>query len=118
MRRAGRVWQGSGSRRRVGQWPGCGTGKAPQADQDLDSIWDFISSDSIRAADKQIARRGEIFEMLLENPLAGRERRELRLGLRSFAVGNYVIFYVALPDGIEIVRVMHGRQDINSDDLQ
>ncbi len=56
--------------------------------------------------------------MLLENPLAGRERRELRLGLRSFAVGNYVIFYVALPDGIEVVRVMHGRQDINSDDLQ
>lgn len=56
--------------------------------------------------------------MLLENPLAGRERRELRFGLRSFAVGNYVIFYVALPDGIEVVRVMHGRQDINSDDLQ
>jgi len=56
--------------------------------------------------------------MLMENPLAGRERRELRTGLRSFAVGNYVIFYIPLPDGIEIIRVMHGRQDLGSDDLQ
>ncbi|MDA9502562.1 type II toxin-antitoxin system RelE/ParE family toxin [Bradyrhizobium sp. CCBAU 11357] len=92
--------------------------KAPQADLDLDSIWDFIASNSARAADKQIARIGEIFEMLLENPLAGRERRELKAGLRSFPVGNYVIFYIPLPDGVEIIRVMHGRQDINSDDMQ
>ncbi len=92
--------------------------KAPQADQDLDSIWDFIASDSVRAADKQIARIGEIFEMLVENPLAGRERRELHAGLRSFPAGNHVIFFVPLPDGVEIVRVMHGRQDIGSDDMQ
>jgi toxin ParE1/3/4 len=56
--------------------------------------------------------------MLLENPLAGRERRELRAGLRSFPVGNFVIFYVPLPDGIEIIRVMHGRQDIGAGDMQ
>ena len=92
--------------------------KAPQADLDLDSIWDFIASDSVRAADKQITRIGEIFEILLENPLAGRERRELRADLRSFPVGNYVIFYVPLPDGVEIIRVMYGRQDIGPDDMQ
>lgn len=92
--------------------------KAPQADLDLDSIWDFIASDSIRAAEKQIGRIGEIFEMLVENPLAGRERRELRVGLRSFPIGNYVIFYIPLPDGVEIIRVMHGRQDIDADDMQ
>ncbi|MBR0690718.1 type II toxin-antitoxin system RelE/ParE family toxin [Bradyrhizobium manausense] len=92
--------------------------KAPQADLDLDSIWDFIASDSVRAAEKQIGRIGEIFEMLVENPLAGRERRELRAGLRSFPVGNYVIFYVPLPDGVEIIRVMHGRQDMDAADMQ
>ncbi|RTM07658.1 MAG: type II toxin-antitoxin system RelE/ParE family toxin [Bradyrhizobiaceae bacterium] len=92
--------------------------KAPQADLDLDSIWDFIASDSVRSADKQIGRIGEIFEMLVDNPLAGRERLELRAGLRSFPAGNYVIFYVPLPDGVEIVRVMHGRQDIGADDMQ
>lgn len=56
--------------------------------------------------------------MLVQNPLAGRERWELRADLRSFPVGNYVIFYVPLPDGVEIVRVMHDRQDIASDDMQ
>jgi toxin ParE1/3/4 len=56
--------------------------------------------------------------MLVENPLAGRERRELRDSLRSFPAGNYVIFYVPLPDGVEIIRVMHGRQDIGPDDMQ
>ena len=56
--------------------------------------------------------------MLIENPLAGRERRELGASLRSFPVGSYVIFYVPLPDGVEIIRVMHGRQDIHADDVQ
>jgi toxin ParE1/3/4 len=37
--------------------------------------------------------------------------------LRSFPVGNYVIFYVALSDGVEVVRVMSGRQDIGADDV-
>lgn len=92
--------------------------KAPQADLDLDSIWEFIASDSIRAAEKQIERIGDILEMLVENPLAGRERRELRADLRSFPVGNYVIFYIPLHDGIEVIRVMHGRQDINAEDMQ
>jgi plasmid stabilization system protein ParE len=34
--------------------------------------------------------------------------------LRSFAVGNYVIFYQPLAgsDGVEIVRVIEGHRDI------
>ena len=55
--------------------------------------------------------------MLTQNPLAGRERRELRRDLRSFPVSSYVVFYVALADGIEVVRVMHGRQEIGTDDM-
>jgi toxin ParE1/3/4 len=55
--------------------------------------------------------------MLMQNPRAGRERPELQSRLRSFAVGTYVVFYFPLPDGIEIVRVMNGRQDVNADDM-
>jgi toxin ParE1/3/4 len=78
--------------------------KLRQADLDLDSIWSFIAADSVRAADGPINRIGEVFEMLLQNPLAGRARPELRQDLRSSPVGNYVIFY-------------SGRQDINADDM-
>lgn len=91
--------------------------KSPQADLDLDSIWNFIAADDVQAAERQIDRIGKIFQMLIENPLAGRERHELRKDLRSFPVGSYVVFYVPLPDGIEIIRVMHGRQDIDADDV-
>jgi toxin ParE1/3/4 len=55
--------------------------------------------------------------MLVQNPLAGRERPELQRGLRSFPVGSYLVFYLPLPDGVEVVRVMSGRQDIDADDM-
>ena len=91
--------------------------KLPQADRDLDSIWDYIATDSVIAATKQIDRIGDVFEMLTENPQAGRERKELRRGLRSFAVGSYILFYVALTDGVEVVLVLNGRQDVSADNM-
>jgi toxin ParE1/3/4 len=91
--------------------------KLPQADLDLDSIWNFIAADDAQAAERQINRIGKIFQMLVENPLAGRERPELRKNLRSFPVGSYVVFYIPLSDGIEVARVMNSRQDIDADDM-
>ena len=91
-------------------------GNRPQVEADLDSIWSFIAADNVRAADRLLDRIGKVFEMLVHTPLAGRERPELGRGLRSFAIGSYVIFYVAGSDGVEIVRVLNGRQDI--EDMQ
>jgi toxin ParE1/3/4 len=58
------------------------------------------------------------FDMLAENPLAGRARDDLAPKIRSFPVGNDIIFYLPLSDGIEVVRVLHGRQDIDADDMR
>jgi toxin ParE1/3/4 len=55
--------------------------------------------------------------MLVQNPQAGRRRPDLRQNVRSFAVDNYVIFYIPQSAGIDIIRVMHGRQDIGPADL-
>jgi len=92
--------------------------KHPRVDIDLDSIWSFIAADNVSAADRLIGRIGEAFEMLTENPLAGRERMDLRRGVHTFAVRNYVIFYLPHSDGIEVLRVMHGQQDIDADDIE
>jgi len=91
--------------------------KSPQAEIDITAIWNFIAADSVRAADAVIGRIEQTFDMLADAPFAGRSRDELRSNLRSFPVGNYIIFYVPLPDGVEVVRVMHGRQDIDADDI-
>jgi len=44
----------------------------------------------------------------------GRARPELGHGLRSFVVGQYVVFYRPSTKGIEIVRVLHGARDIGA----
>jgi toxin ParE1/3/4 len=46
--------------------------------------------------------------------LIGRSRDELAPGMRSFPVGRYVVFYLPLDDGIDVVRVLHGARDIET----
>jgi len=91
--------------------------KSPQAEADIALIWQFIADHSVKAADALLDRIDGTFDMLAQTPLAGRARNDLALRLRSFPIGSYVIFYVPVSDGIEVVRVMHGRQDIDADDL-
>ncbi len=43
----------------------------------------------------------------------GRKREELAPLLRSFPVGNYVIFYRPASGGIQIIRVLHGARDVS-----
>jgi toxin ParE1/3/4 len=92
--------------------------KSPQAEIDIASIWQFIANGSVRAADAMLDRIEGTFDMLAQAPLAGRERADLRASLRSFPVESYIIFYNPVSDGIEVVRVLHGRQDINADDVK
>ncbi len=92
--------------------------KSPQTEIDLTAIWDYIAADNPRAADTLLVRIEATFDMLAETPFAGRDRSELRAGLRSFPIGNYLIFYMPTPNGVDVVRVMHGRQDIGADDMQ
>lgn len=86
--------------------------KRPSAENDLFEIWDYIADDSEARADAFIDMLDQKFFTLASNPGLGRTRDELAEGLRSFPVGRYVIFYRAIPEGIEIVRVLHGSRDI------
>jgi toxin ParE1/3/4 len=85
--------------------------RRPRASADLSEIWEFIAQDNIERADAFIDRIDEKFRALAAQPLMGRERRELGLGIRSLAVAPYVIFYEAISDGVIIVRVLHGARD-------
>lgn len=91
--------------------------KSPQAEIDITSIWNYVAADNIKAADGLIDRIERTFDMLAEQPLAGRARSDLAPRLRSFPVASYVIFYVPVFDGVEVVRVMSGRQDVDADDM-
>ncbi|MCX7096375.1 MAG: type II toxin-antitoxin system RelE/ParE family toxin [Methylococcales bacterium] len=89
--------------------------KRPLAKADLADIWDYIADDSEARADSFIDRIDEKVNTLAQCPAIGRLRDELAENLRSFPVGRYVIFYLPLSDGIEIVRVLHSARDLNGD---
>jgi toxin ParE1/3/4 len=88
-----------------------------RAKADVDSIWAYIAADNGKAAEELLDRFGAVFEMLVQNPFAGRPRPDLGQNVRSFAVDNYMIFYVPQSAGVDIVRVTHGRQDIGPADM-
>ena len=84
----------------------------PLAKADLDSLWDFIAEDNPEKATEFLISIQIKLEMLAKMPLIGRERKELSPGLRSFPIKNHVVFYCPISDGIEVVRFLHGSQDI------
>jgi toxin ParE1/3/4 len=86
--------------------------KRPLAELDLLEIWDYIADDSLDRADDFLDRIEEKLRLLARNSGIGRRREELFLGLRSFPVGNYVVFYQAVEDGIDVIRILHGSRDI------
>jgi toxin ParE1/3/4 len=77
-------------------------------------VWAYIAADSVKHADRLAALINKQFRALARQPLMGRARPELAPSLRSFPVFRYVIFYVPLARGVEIVRVLHGARDIGS----
>ncbi len=90
----------------------------PSAHLDLFEIWDYIATDSIAQADKMSDEFDRVFSLLAENPEIGRAREELEEGLQSFPVAHYVIFYEAVQEGIEVLRVLHGARDIPDQFIQ
>jgi toxin ParE1/3/4 len=85
-----------------------------QARQDLDEIWLYIAEDNPNAADHFLDILYEKFVLVAGQPLLGRLRPELAPNLRSFPVGNYIMFYRPAHDGIEVARVLHGARDIDT----
>jgi toxin ParE1/3/4 len=92
--------------------------RRPQARLDLIEIWNFIADDNEAAADRMLDRFEKALRMLSEQPMAGRKRTELAPDLRSFPVGNYILFYLPLQNGVDLVRVLSGYLDIGPEEFQ
>jgi toxin ParE1/3/4 len=90
---------------------------APEAEAELDNIWDYVAKDSgsIEIADRLIDSIAERFYLLACHPHIGRPRDEdLRPGLRSFPVGEYVIIYRLEGEDVLILHVLRGSRDIEA----
>lgn len=90
---------------------------APQAESDLDEIWYFLATESrnVDVADRVVDSITARFALLAGQPYIGRRRDEdLRPGVRSFVVGDYVIAYRLDGDNVLILRVLRGSRDIEA----
>jgi toxin ParE1/3/4 len=90
---------------------------APRAASDLDNIWLYVARDSgnIEIANKLIDSITDQFFLLASYPRLGRARDDdFGAGSRSLAVGEYVVVYCIEDEYVLILRVVHGRRDIES----
>ncbi len=87
------------------------------AESDLDEIWYYVASrsGSLEIADRLIDAIASRFALLATHPNIGRKRDlDLRPGLRSLAVGSYVIIYRVEAEDVLILRVLRGSRNIEA----
>lgn len=83
----------------------------PSAELDLAEMWHFIAIDNDKAADRLIDSIRDTLRRLADHPGMGTMRPELGSVIRSYPVGNYLLFYQRIEGGIELVRVIHGARN-------
>lgn len=85
----------------------------PDAEDDLDEIWEYIAEDDLDSADRVIADIHEAVEALADIPGMGHRRDDLAdETLRVWPVHSYLIVYRPEQKPIEIVRVVSGFRDL------
>ena len=83
----------------------------PEAEADLDAIWEYIAEDNESAADRVIDLIEATIEGLVAFPHQGHRRTDLTMRpLRFTNAGNYLIAYAPDKRPLWIVAVMHGRR--------
>ena len=91
--------------------------RSPRAESDLDDIWYYVAkaSGSLEIADRLVDAIADRFFLLARYPNMGRARDiDLRPGLRSFPVGEYMILYRIEGEDVMILRVLRGSRDIEA----
>ena len=91
---------------------------SPCVESELAAIWARIATDNPDAATRVIEAAYETFAILARAPESGRRRRFRGPGLKDIrswhisGVDNYLVFYRAVPGGIQVLHVCYGARDI------
>ena len=85
---------------------------SPLAQQDLETIGDYIAQDSPGNALRFVQSLRTQCQKIGMAPLAYVARLELGEGLRSCAHGRYIIFFRARDNLVRIERILHGAMDL------
>tara|TARA_R110002072_G_scaffold165648_1_gene318848 strand:+ start:458 stop:757 length:300 start_codon:yes stop_codon:yes gene_type:complete len=85
---------------------------APAAKTDLKDIYQYgLRQWGQTQSESYLENIKEQLWTLTEQPLIGIDRSELLSGARSLPIKSHTLFYRVTPDTLEIIRVLHARQD-------
>ena len=87
---------------------------SPEATKDLNAIADYFATRNVDAGEMLFKQFIGKCENLIKFPALGRSYEYIRPNMRGVPLDGYIIFYQVVNDGIEILRVVNGRQDLDS----
>jgi toxin ParE1/3/4 len=93
--------------------------KHPQVIRDLIDLATYIARDNMNVSDNFLAVE-EIFKQLAQTPKMGKVRKFDNPNLADVrqqpikGFKNYLVFYMTKDSDVEILRVLHGRRDIDA----
>jgi toxin ParE1/3/4 len=82
---------------------------------DVAAIAWHIAEDNLHAAEGWLDEIDETLNLIAAFPEIGERVDHLTPGLRRHCVGQYLLFYFPLDDGIELRRVLHGARRIEDE---
>ncbi|MDX8445086.1 type II toxin-antitoxin system RelE/ParE family toxin [Mesorhizobium captivum] len=78
---------------------------------------DYVAERNPNAAIRLVDALERRWDLLTLHPFSGAPRDDIAPGVRHLIVGEYLTLYRVGEDAIEIVRVLHGRRNIEAGDL-
>ncbi len=85
---------------------------APAAINDLKDIYQYgLRQWGQAQSESYLSTIKNQFWLLTQQPLMGTERPELLSDTRSLPIESHTLFYRVTANRVEIIRVLHGRQD-------
>ncbi len=85
---------------------------SPRARADLDEIWNYtVERWGADQAETYVRSIQSAIEMLAADPRRGQPIPAVRPGYWKYPTGSHVIFFRIIRDGIDVVRILHGRMD-------
>lgn len=94
--------------------------KHPQVIRDLINLATYIAANNMDVSDKFLAAAEDTFKQLAQTPKMGRVREFDNPNLADVrqqpikGFRNYLVFYRIRDGDVEILRVLHGRRDIDA----
>jgi toxin ParE1/3/4 len=84
------------------------------ASQDLNTISDYFMSRNIETGERLLEEFNQKCVKLLQFPKMGKSYAAIRPWLRGILLNGYIIFYEVMEDEIIILRVVSGRQNLET----